>query len=83
MPRNFLWVAAFLPKPGGTLVYSTRTINPKENEQMVHYTTTRSSLLLKVNATSETTDYRVKASAKMKRFSRTELDTTLTLYTCA
>ncbi|CAI5706157.1 hypothetical protein KXD40_009700 [Peronospora effusa] len=37
MQRNFLWVAAFLLKPGGTLVYSTCTINPKENEQMVHH----------------------------------------------
>ncbi|CAH0478522.1 unnamed protein product [Peronospora belbahrii] len=37
MQRNFLWVAAFLLKPGGTLVYSTCTINPQENEQMVHY----------------------------------------------
>ncbi|CAI5719307.1 unnamed protein product [Peronospora farinosa] len=34
---TFLWVAAFLLKPGGTLVYSTCTINPKENEQMVHH----------------------------------------------
>lgn len=37
MQRNFLWVAAFLLKPGGILVYSTCTINPKENEQMVHH----------------------------------------------
>ncbi|RLN46996.1 hypothetical protein BBJ29_009719 [Phytophthora kernoviae] len=37
MQRNFLWCAAFLLKPGGTLVYSTCTINPKENEQMVHH----------------------------------------------
>uniref|UniRef100_M4BK44 SAM-dependent MTase RsmB/NOP-type domain-containing protein n=1 Tax=Hyaloperonospora arabidopsidis (strain Emoy2) TaxID=559515 RepID=M4BK44_HYAAE len=37
MQRCFLWVAAFLLKPGGTLVYSTCTINPKENEQMVHH----------------------------------------------
>ncbi|KAE9077978.1 hypothetical protein PF010_g23301 [Phytophthora fragariae] len=37
MQRNFLWVATFLLKPGGTLVYSTCTINPKENEQMVHH----------------------------------------------
>lgn len=35
--RNFLWAAVFLLKPGGTLVYSTCTINPKENEQMVKY----------------------------------------------
>ncbi|CAI5740420.1 unnamed protein product [Hyaloperonospora brassicae] len=37
MQRCFLWVAAFLLKPGGTLVYSTCTINPNENEQMVHH----------------------------------------------
>lgn len=37
MQRNFLWAAAFLLKPGGTLVYSTCTINPKENEQMVRH----------------------------------------------
>ncbi|RHZ24104.1 hypothetical protein DYB37_012427, partial [Aphanomyces astaci] len=35
MQRNFLWAAVFLLKPGGTLVYSTCTVNPKENEQMV------------------------------------------------
>ncbi|KAL7689946.1 putative SAM-dependent methyltransferase RsmB/NOP2-type, PUA domain, PUA-like superfamily [Plasmopara halstedii] len=37
MQRNFLWIAASLLKPGGILVYSTCTINPKENEQMVHH----------------------------------------------
>lgn len=37
MQRNFLWAAVFLLKPGGTLVYSTCTINPKENEQMVRH----------------------------------------------
>lgn len=37
MQRNFLWAAALLLKPGGTLVYSTCTINPKENEQMVRH----------------------------------------------
>jgi 16S rRNA C967 or C1407 C5-methylase (RsmB/RsmF family) len=37
MQRNFLWAASFLLKPGGILVYSTCTINPKENEQMVRY----------------------------------------------
>ncbi|KAF0715790.1 Aste57867_3159 [Aphanomyces stellatus] len=37
MQRNFLWAAVFLLKPGGTLVYSTCTVNPKENEQMVQH----------------------------------------------
>jgi methyltransferase NSUN6 len=37
MQRNFLWCASYLLKPGGTLVYSTCTINPRENEQMVRY----------------------------------------------
>lgn len=37
MQRNFLWAAVFLLKPGGTLVYSTCTINPKENEAMVRH----------------------------------------------
>ncbi|ETV93952.1 hypothetical protein H310_12287 [Aphanomyces invadans] len=37
MQRNFLWAAVFLLKPGGTLVYSTCTVNPKENEQMVRH----------------------------------------------
>lgn len=37
MQRNFLWAASFLLKPGGTLVYSTCTINPRENEQMVKH----------------------------------------------
>ncbi|CAK4083038.1 unnamed protein product [Aphanomyces euteiches] len=37
MQRNFLWAAAFLLKPGGTLVYSTCTVNPKENEYMVRH----------------------------------------------
>jgi 16S rRNA C967 or C1407 C5-methylase (RsmB/RsmF family) len=35
--RNFLWTAVFLLKPGGTLVYSTCTISPLENECMVRY----------------------------------------------
>ncbi|OQR81166.1 hypothetical protein ACHHYP_16709 [Achlya hypogyna] len=35
MQRNFLWAAVFLLKPGGTLVYSTCTVNPNENERMV------------------------------------------------
>ncbi|KDO27446.1 hypothetical protein SPRG_07034 [Saprolegnia parasitica CBS 223.65] len=35
MQRNFLWAAVFLLKPGGTLVYSTCTVNPNENEKMV------------------------------------------------
>lgn len=35
--RNFLWAAVFLLKPGGTLVYSTCTINPEENERMVRH----------------------------------------------
>ncbi|RLN94030.1 hypothetical protein BBJ28_00025588 [Nothophytophthora sp. Chile5] len=46
MQRNFLWAAAFLLKPGGTLVYSTCTINPKENEQMVHHALQNYSLEL-------------------------------------
>ncbi|TMW61604.1 hypothetical protein Poli38472_012795 [Pythium oligandrum] len=37
MQRNFIWSAVYLLKPGGTLVYSTCTINPKENERMVRY----------------------------------------------
>ncbi|KAJ0405884.1 hypothetical protein ATCC90586_003345 [Pythium insidiosum] len=37
MQRNFLWCASFLLKPGGTLVYSTCTISPNENERMVRY----------------------------------------------
>jgi len=35
MQRNFLWAAVFLLKPGGTLLYSTCTVNPEENEKMV------------------------------------------------
>lgn len=35
--RNFLWAAVYLLKPGGTLVYSTCTINPEENERMVRH----------------------------------------------
>lgn len=35
--KNFLWTAVFLLKPGGTLVYSTCTISPLENECMVRH----------------------------------------------
>ena len=33
--RNLIWAAVFLLKPGGTLVFSTCTVNPNENERMV------------------------------------------------
>jgi methyltransferase NSUN6 len=35
--RLLLWAAVFLLEPGGTLVYSTCTLNPLENEGMVRY----------------------------------------------
>ena len=37
MQRNFAFSAAMLVRVGGTVVYSTCTINPKENEEMVRY----------------------------------------------
>ncbi|KAF1326972.1 Methyltransferase nsun6, partial [Globisporangium splendens] len=46
MQRNFLWAAVYLLKPGGTLVYSTCTINPKENEQMVRHALDNYPLML-------------------------------------
>eukprot|EP00501_MAST-03F_sp_TOSAG23-6_P001064 GSMAST32.ASY1.ANO1.1107.1 assembled CDS len=35
--RNFMWCAVRLLKPGGTLVFSTCTISPMENEGAVRY----------------------------------------------
>eukprot|EP00124_Ichthyophonus_hoferi_P003755 Ihof_evm3s349 gene=Ihof_evmTU3s349 len=44
--KSFLWAAVQLVKPGGTLVYSTCTLNPHENEAMVSYALSKYPLQL-------------------------------------